>query len=57
VARLREAGFTGEIKIGVKFGLIAIEIVFPQPSDKAGNIIGPAPPSVMMEDLKREPTS
>ena len=53
VAKLREAGFTGEIKTY----LIPIEFVFPPPRDKAGDIIGPAPPSVMMEDRQREPTS
>jgi len=53
VAKLREAGFTGEIKTY----LIPIEFVFPPPRDKAGDIVGPAPPSVMMEDLQREPTS
>ena len=54
VAELREAGFTGEIEIQ----RIYIELVSPPPRDHDGNIIGPAPPSIIMEeDLWRQPTS
>jgi hypothetical protein len=48
VAKLRQAGFTGEI---VTY-LIPIEVVSPSPRDEDGNIIGPAPPSFMMGEQK-----
>jgi hypothetical protein len=53
VAKLREAGYTGPIRIG----RIVLEFVSPPPRDEAGNIIGPAPPSSFMEELWRPPTS
>ena len=47
VANLRQAGFTGEIQTS----LIAITFVSPPPMDEDGNIIGPAPPPVTMDEI------
>jgi hypothetical protein len=47
VAILRQAGFTGEIRIS----LVRIEFVSPPPMDEDGNIIGPAPPPVTMDEM------
>ena len=47
VANLREAGFTGEIRTS----LTAIAFVSPPPMDEDGNILGPAPPPVTMDEI------
>ena len=47
VANLRQAGFTGEIRTS----LLRIEFVSPPPMDEDGNIIGPTPPPVTMDEI------
>jgi len=47
VANLRQAGFTGEIRTS----LLRIVFVSPPPMDEDGNIIGPAPPPVTMDEI------